>query len=467
MRFPWIFLSVLLIAGPALAATELTIYSPAGMQDSGGQGYAWVKESRTLKLSAGRQKLTLEDLPTSADASSVQLVAEAAAFQVISQQFRFDLVSQDALLKHFLGREIMVERIAGDKILREEGTLLQASPLTLQKADGSVLSLMQYDALQFPKLREGLALKPALLAEIDAKKSGTAPADIYYQTGGMGWWVDYTLYLNNAANVGNFGANLHITNHSGKSFSDAALSVMAGNIPQQPQQENYARAPRPMMAKAMSADMAGGGVSESVAGDAHRYQVQGKVSLPDNSTTQLLFQPAAEMPVSKIYRYQGTQNYGYGGTYLERGFGLMPRQEIAVALKFKNTKSALPAGTMRVFDEGGVFLGQSGLSRVSENEESEISLGTAFDITAERAQEDFARDDARKQIDETIRITLKNRSKKEVTVEVMENLYRSEKAQVLEKSHDFTKLDANTLKFPVKIGAGKEAVLRYKVRYNW
>ena len=50
---------------------------------------------------------------------------------------------------------------------------------------------------------------------------------------------------------------------------------------------------------------------------------------------------------------------------------------------------------------------------------------------------------------------------------VKENLYRWSNWQILSKTHEFTKQDARTILFPVKVGKDGEAVVRYRVRYTW
>jgi hypothetical protein len=50
---------------------------------------------------------------------------------------------------------------------------------------------------------------------------------------------------------------------------------------------------------------------------------------------------------------------------------------------------------------------------------------------------------------------------------VKESLYRWVNWSVPQKTHEYQKLDARTLQFPVKIAPGKEAVVRYTVQYSW
>ena len=455
MRF--IIAALFLFAFSAQAA-ELNIYN----------GYAWVTESRDMKVAKGEQLIQLEDLPRAVDPQSVLLMPQEDAFQILSQQYRYDLLSPESLTTRFEGKEIAVERIAGDSMLRDKGVLLSTSPMILKKTDGTLLAINGYSSISYPNSPEGLATKPSLFAQIDSPRSGGASADIFYQTNGFRWWIDYTLQLNEEGTRAGFSADLSVENQSGKTFNDARIAVMEGTIPEpqmQPQMKAYA-----MRAMAMDVAAESRGVSAGNAGDIKRYTVKQLVSLPENTTTRLPFLPAIkDMAVKKTYRYQATQYYG-GGVYNDPQFGITPRQEVSVMLSFKNEKFALPSGKMRVFEEGKngrVFLGQPQVQRVAEKETVELPLGTAFDITGKRMQENFTQDQKRNQMEETIRVTLNNYSKKEVTVLVTENLYRSSNAQILEKTHEFTKKDAQTLEFPIKVPAGGESTLKYKVRYTW
>lgn len=467
-----LFLLALSLPFNASAATTLTIYG----NDQGGNGYAWVKEERAIDLKSNHTKLTLENLPKQVDSDSVKLSPkDGKSFTVSSQQFRFDLVNQGALFSRFLGQDVSVERVIGDSLREETGTLVSEAPLMIKKRDGTVLSFQQYDAVHFPKLPDGLALEPSLEASLASANGGKAQADLLYQTRGMGWWIDYTLKLTKE-NVARFESTLHATNNSGKDFTDASLAVVAGNV--QPPQRNYvakgmAMRAAPMAAMEMASDS---GVAQVATGDVHRYDVPGSVNLPNNTTTELPFLGrVVELPVQKRYRYRGTSMVYGGGYYLDRNFGVEKRQEVEATLNFTNAKEAglgipLPDGKMRVFDDTTgrtTFLGETQLQRLSAEEKAEVPLGSAFDITGKREQEEYEMDQARKIIKETIRITLNNRSKNDVTIDVEENLYRSPNAQVIEKTHEFQRIDANSIRFPVAVKAGKEAVVRYTVKYTW
>lgn len=466
-------LAVVLLAFPAAAGPSVTVYG----NNQGGNGYAWVEEIRALNLKSPRNTLMLENLPREVEENSVQLMPQKeGAFRVMSEQFHFDLVNQQAMLQRFLGQKVAVERVVGDAIRREEGTLLNEAPLMIEKTDGSVLSFQQYDAIHFPKLPQGLALEPSLEATLESTGSGTENARLLYRSGGFGWWMDYVLRLAPGGESGLLDATLHVTNNSGRDYTDAALSVVGGTVQQ-------AASPRPQYAKAMmmrapmAAEMAmDAGVSQASVGDVHRYDVPGTATLPNSSTTELpFFGKPVSIPVSKRYRYRGTaMGYG-GGYYLDRNQGLDSRQEVEVFMTLANTKASglglsLPEGNLKTFAEGGgkvSFIGETTMQRLAPEEKTELALGTAFDITGKRVQQEYEMDQARKTIRETIVVTLNNRSKKDVTVDVEEPLYRSQEATIIEHSKDFEKIDATTIRFPVKVSAGGEETVRYTVKYTW
>ena len=70
-------------------------------------------------------------------------------------------------------------------------------------------------------------------------------------------------------------------------------------------------------------------------------------------------------------------------------------------------------------------------------------------------------------MDEQIEIKLRNHKEEAVKVIVKENLYRWINWEITEKTHEFDKVDARTIHFPVTIEPDGEVTIRYKVRYSW
>ena len=71
-------------------------------------------------------------------------------------------------------------------------------------------------------------------------------------------------------------------------------------------------------------------------------------------------------------------------------------------------------------------------------------------------------------MEEAFEIRVRNRKETEaVEVRVVEHLYRWSNWNVIQKSHDFVKTDAQTIEYRVQVPAGGEQVITYRVRYDW
>ena len=116
----------------------------------------------------------------------------------------------------------------------------------------------------------------------------------------------------------------------------------------------------------------------------------------------------------------------------------------------------LPSGRIRVnkldsADSTLEFIGEDKIDHTPRNEQVLIKMGSAFDVVGERRQVNFSVDTSRKTMTEEIEVKLRNHKREAVTVIVKENLYRWTNWKVLTKTHNFTREDARTVHFPVKV----------------
>src|ERR1019366_4860341 len=75
---------------------EVTVYN---------QGFGLVKETRTLQLKNGRQLISISDVPSMIDATSVAIrsLTEAGSFDVLEQNYQYDLVNVESILNKSVG----------------------------------------------------------------------------------------------------------------------------------------------------------------------------------------------------------------------------------------------------------------------------------------------------------------------------------------------------------------------------
>jgi hypothetical protein len=491
-------LAAIAAAFPLLAGaqTALTVYSSAqpgavdprafrGAVDAAAvPGYAFVREDRTFALKRGRQQLRVTDVPAHIDPTTLSFTSntDPQGTRVLAQSFEFDLTHPQKLLAKYLDREITVEQPRGQGIETFSGTLLSAQEgLTLRNPDGSVRLVSSYAGVKLPSLPGGLISKPTLVWDLEAAREGTHAARFTYQTGGMTWWTDYNLTQSDGPGGEcrlEVGAWVTLVNQSGASYRDATLKLVAGDV-------QRAQPPRPQMvpapAMAMRAQAKDEGFAEKAFFEYHLYTLGRPVNLPDNSTQQIeLFPRAPSVGCEKALVYSGQAQpfHGYMSVLTDRGYGTQSNRKVDVHLRLRNSQSnglgvPLPAGRIRVAkmdpaDRSLEFIGEDVIAHTPRDETVQVRLGSAFDVVGERKQLDFRVDTNARWMEEDVEVRVRNRKAAEtVTVLVRETMYRWSQWSITKKSHDFTRDDARTAHFPVKVAPGAEAVVRYTVRYTW
>jgi hypothetical protein len=500
---PALVAALLLSAGAVSAAEEstaITVYSsaqPGAISPDlyrpvrgeapryGGQipGYAIVRHERDVSLQRGRSSVRFSDVAALIDPTTVRFssLTDPDGTRVLEQDFQFDLVSTAKLMEKYIDREVVVEQQRGDSIATIEGTLLSVSGgLVLRGADGRIHTLNGYSGVRFPELPGGLITRPTLVWDLQAGKGGAHRTRVAYQTGGITWWADYNLVFKEGrdANSGELdvGAWVSIINQSGASYRDAKLKLIAGDV------HRAERPPQPyaMMERMAMATADAKGFEEKAFFEFHLYTLGRPTTLPDNSTKQLeLFEPAAGVPARKVLVYYGLQaNFGvFPKPLTDRDLSLPMNNKVDVYLQFDNKAGQglgvpLPAGRIRVSkldtaDDSLEFIGEDIIDHTPRNEQVQIKLGSAFDVVGERRQVDYRIDTAGKWLEEDIEIKLRNQKEQPVEVIVKENLYRWVNWRIVEATHEYSKEDARTVHFPVRVAPEQEATVRFRVRYSW
>ena len=130
------------------------------------------------------------------------------------------------------------------------------------------------------------------------------------------------------------------------------------------------------------------------------------------------------------------QDQGYGA---ETG-----NTDVSVMLEFRtdaesNLETQLPAGRIRMYQEdvdgSPLLVGEDRIDHTPKDETVRLTVGNAFDVKGERVQTDYKRL-GESGAEETFRITLRNHKDEDVTVRVVENLYRSSDWEITSQTVD-------------------------------
>jgi hypothetical protein len=467
-------LAIALSCGLPLAyatdGTSITLYrsdSPALYASNGGNngddGYAVVREQRSVALQSGVHDLVLGDLPEHLDAEALALGFPGGEAKVISQRL---LLGQgtNAALTGLTGSDISVLGDNGQPLAN--GTLLRAGDdgLVVRGSNGTTL-IRQYAAVntQGGNFPTGSSLR----LRVDASRGGNANAVLSYPTSGIGWRAAYvaTLQAGNACSM-QFESRASIANRSGRDWNGAHLTLIAG-------EPNFAKAsaPRPMMMMAAKVSVAANAMPEqSSMADYRSYTLPAPVDLPDGSISQVPLYAPRTLGCERTALYENGGNWMPPQPMLNVDFNTDSNNAIISTLRF-NAFDSLPAGYLRVLsaDRNGVpqFIGEGRIDDTPKGSDAMITLGTAFDLRGKRERTSFHADRNGRTMDEAFRITLTNAGDTARTVTVREHPNRWREWSVTSSSVKPSKQTTDTLEFRVEVPANGNAVLDYQVRYTW
>lgn len=436
---------VILLAVTAACAQDVsvTVYN---------QNLGLIKQTRAVTIQKGSFTLEAADVAAQIDPTSVHL--KLADVILLSQNFEYDLVSKDRLLEKYLGQTIQVFTDKGDLF---EGKLLAASgaQLILQAKDGQV-QVVSPDAVRdvrFGELPGGLRSRPTLVWSLIGRKAGKRTAELSYLTKGMTWHAEYVAVTKAQSDRLDLSSWVSIENHSGATYENAKLKLMAGDVRVISPQGVPLDGRRYRNLEATPAKAAPS-FEEKPFFEYHLYTLQRPTTLKDRQTKQIsLFDPVS-VTARREYVYDYRKN----------------PEKVGVNLVFQNEKKSglgipLPAGKVRVYQEDSdgslEFVGEDRIEHTPKDEEVRLVVGSAFDIKAKRTLTETKRLADRVR-EESYQIELRNHKTKSVQITVVEKFWGD--WEILESSYPYTKKDAYTIEFKVPVEANQKTVIEYRVR---
>ncbi|MES2697512.1 MAG: DUF4139 domain-containing protein [Verrucomicrobiota bacterium] len=464
-------------AAVLLGQPALTVYN---------QGFAVVRERVPLDLKAGENAVTFAGATTQLEPDSVVLRDPAGKVQVriLEQSYRADVMSQGVLLALNEGKEIdflvrdqnAKEYPIRGKVIRSGHNPGGEAMTPIIEVDGKLRFSLPGQPL-FPALAGDGILKPTLQWKLNAPQAAKFEAELGYVTGGLSWQSAYNLIAPEKGDTLDVVGWVTVNNQSGKTFENASVKLMAGDVSRiQPQ------APKAVRGMMMRADMAmaeSAAVTEKAFDEFHLYTLPRAVTLRERETKQVEFMRATGVKAPVIYVYDGGAMFStfFGGQMRDPGYGTQSNKKVWVMREFKNSEEnklglPLPKGRMRFYrrdDADGriEFTGENELDHTAKNEMIRVKTGDAFDVVGDRIRTNFNASTRQEYADEDFEIKVRNRKTEPITVRVVEHLYRWSNWSITQKSDDFVKKDAQTIEFNVTIPPDTEKVVTYRVRYEW
>lgn len=501
-------LAALFAALPLLAPaqTALTVYN---------QNFAVVRETLPLTLNKGVNAVTFDQATLHVEPDSVVLRDPdgKVALRILEQSYRADTASQGLMLSLHEGKELDFlardaegrESIVRGRVIRSGytpnfeaaqrygnqfyqrqmymGNTQQGGGAPIIEVAGKLRFSLPGEPL-FPALADDTVLRPTLTWQLASDRQAKLDAELGYVTGGLSWESAYNLVAPEKGDTLDIVGWVTIDNQSGKTFADAKVKLMAGDVSKiEPGQEGYALG---LSGSKMRFDgvAAPATVTEKAFDEFHLYSLPRPVTLRNRETKQVEFIRASGVKAKTVYVYNGASIDGnrYRGWNEEsirndRDYGTTSNPKVWVYREFKNTKEnglglPLPKGRTRFYrqdDADGAieFTGENTIDHTPEGETVRIYTGDAFDLVGERKRTDYKLNNNHDELEEVFEVRIRNRKKEPVEVRVAERLYRWLNWVVVEQSDPFVKTDDRNIEFQVKLAPDEEKVITYRVRYDW
>src|SRR6266516_3447129 len=486
-RISIVLFSVALTSSLVASQPALTIYN---------QNFAVVRDTVPVELKQGVNHVRFTETPAHLEPDSVILRDPTGKtnLQILEQNYRNDPVSQELLLSLFEGKIIdflVIEpnkpnTIVQGKIVRSgyarhsqeamqrygQRYAMAQSAMAYQsggmsqpiiEVDGKLRFSLPGQPL-FSPLGDDTILKPTIEWQLQADKAAKLDAELAYVTGGMCCDADYNIVAPEKSDLLDFVGWITMDNQSGKTFENAKIKLMAGDVSKIQPAERFALARSEELAvgAAMPAP-----VTEKAFEDYHLYNLARPTTLRDRETKQVEFVRASGVKSERIYVYDGlkidwNQWRGYRMENLRNNQDLGTEMEtkVAVIREFKNSEAnhlgmPSPKGRVRFYkqdeDKQLEFTGENLIDHTPKDETLRVFTGNAFDLVGERRRTNVKVDSSNHWLDESFEIKLRNHKKESVEIRVVEHLFRWFTWDVTEKSDAFIKTNAQTIEFRIQL----------------
>lgn len=419
------------------------------------QNLAVVTESRRVTLPAGESELLWEAAPASARTETWTITNSSEAgvlLRGLVAPFSGDGPAGREWLESLVGKTVRLARPDGSGTEAEVLSVHGSTPDQVLFREGGDLVFGEPEARILLGLGAGSARRPAgLFLKLTSEKAGPRELTSRYLLGNMTWEANYALTLSADEKSGRLEGWFTVDNRAAAEFAPARLRLLAGVLrvasPMPPYQAMAARAEMQTMDASIAQSVA--------ASEARSYEVFSPGRLAPGRTTYPL---AANIGVAVEKRFLVRATYWMGQNE--------ESQRLPVAVQYrigtKAVEKALPAGTVRVYTDGGsVFSGEDRIEHTPERTDIEIETSEAFDLTARRRQTSYQQI-SRFESESSYEMTLASRKKESVTVVVRENFPGD--WTVLESTVPAKKVNASTADFAVAVPPGGEVKLTYRVR---
>lgn len=427
-------------------------------------GQALVHEVRSMDIEKGQNKVLFENVPTTINPKTLQIrsLTNPDKFKILDMNYEYDLINTKTLLDKHVGQKLFVQ-IAdpedSSRLVTKEALLIANNNRPVFKMDERIY-IGNYDSVLLSKIPDGLRASPTLVWLVENQGKEKQNIEVSYLANGIKWEADYVLSLDRDEETASLNGWVTLDNKSGRSFENANLKLVAGDV--NVVKPQVMRKNMDMMA--MESAPASGMTQEELF-EYHLYSLGRNINIKNKQMKQVSLLNAPKINIKK----ELVSSFGsYGHVNQRRD---LFEQDVLAYISFVNEEKSglglpLPKGTIRAYqssmDGSKVFIGEDRVGHTPVNRDVKLKLGKSFDVKVERTLVD-SYNVSNKTWRQSWEIEVHNSKKASQKITLHERFPAD--WEIVSSSHEYKKNSARNISFDIKVEPESVRTVKYEVLF--
>lgn len=475
-------LSVVVVCGVCAAwpgrADDFTVSPPTAyrllLYDT---GHSQVMERRRVMQARGEHTLQIHGIPPQADPTSLSISGQAGGLSVKELRFTDPLESAQSLFAAARGRTVTVRTEAGawtaELTAARLSELTEAERLFIFRVENGTFRYVpesRIQSIEFPADASEDGYHPLVAARVESSVDGPQGLRLNYGMQGLTWAASYDLLLDREASSGWFSAHVGLNNQTDLHLRNARIQLVlseAGAVSEHAERQRYVYPEASLVMEKERTSLY----------PLQLFDVPEMLELPPRTRVQTALWPQTEISVDRFYVYDGVVFEDFRRRRRnDWNYGTESHSVVEQYLGFSNTGAAglgvdLPPGRFRLFqrtaEDQWLALGEGRLPETPADGEAIVRLGPAPGLRGERERTGYREVTTLHEYEETFNIRLYNESDQEVSIRVIEHLYRWHEYQIVKTDTEYAEPEPGRIRFDVALKPGATKSIHYTVRYSW
>jgi|GEM_PF-2804100 len=408
---------------------------------------AFVTEKNKTDVKKGENVLKFFNNDEGILKNTIFITFEKENFQNLSYKFIDNYVQEDNA-----GKKVKVyvdSKIIEGEIITNTDKLIIKTDNLIYEINKEKISYIEYPVKDSPTLTAG-----SFIVKFNSKEDKTTNINLNYFTTSLLWTANYNLIFDEEENELKADLSVNIKNQGNKNYKNCKIYVVSGDIKTDLTPGNYdkflLKAARVQIENVESAAL-------QKLSDFYEYDIKGIYDIESKQNTTIYIFKNLSINFNKEYIYNSSiDNEGVYAVFT------------LTNIKENNLGFPLPSGEASLFIQKNDilhFIGKDFVKDTPEKEKVELKSGRIFDIKVERKHL-FTEKIANNVCEEKYSLIFKNYKDKKTRIRVLEKI-NSVYWEIRECSHNYKKIDTQTIEFEIDVEPQKSTEIIYKVRKKY